>query len=172
MQLLERENVHKRPDFEHAIPIGTSRGILPLCLTPGIQIFAFPDIFEGSMTKEKRDLIFQKAGSKLTPMLFIDDEYIGTLDGAQNYINGYGDAEERCGAWLSFPFSLITPALPLLIPLLFFLCRLSIRRLEEGLGAQRVGPAARHAAVLTSKRAFAGGGVRTCLRICYGTIDH
>eukprot|EP00054_Salpingoeca_dolichothecata_P031713 m.264383 g.264383 ORF g.264383 m.264383 type:complete len:407 (-) comp27777_c0_seq1:167-1387(-) len=53
---LERHNVHKRPDFEPAIPI---------------------DI---DMTKETRDKIFEKAGTKKTPMLFIDDEYIGGWD--------------------------------------------------------------------------------------------
>eukprot|EP00051_Salpingoeca_urceolata_P006414 m.84877 g.84877 ORF g.84877 m.84877 type:complete len:420 (+) comp14821_c0_seq1:324-1583(+) len=56
MNLLERLNVHKRPDFKPWVPI------------------------DFDMTKEKRDLIFEKAGTKKTPMLFIDDEYIGDYD--------------------------------------------------------------------------------------------
>jgi glutaredoxin-related protein len=29
------------------------------------------------MTKEKRDAIFEKAGTRVTPLLFIDDEFVG-----------------------------------------------------------------------------------------------
>lgn len=54
--LLEREKVHLRPDFEPMIPI---------------------DI---DMTKENRDKIFNKAGQRITPMLFVDDEFVGDYD--------------------------------------------------------------------------------------------
>lgn len=53
MRMLEHMEVDKRPDFEPMIPI---------------------DI---DMTKETRDLIFEKAGQKETPMLFVDDEFVG-----------------------------------------------------------------------------------------------
>lgn len=56
LQLLERENVHKRPDFEPAIPIDVD------------------------MTKEQRDNIFTKASTKITPLLFIDDEFVGDYE--------------------------------------------------------------------------------------------
>lgn len=56
MMLLERMEVHKRPDFEPWIPIDLD------------------------MNKETRDRIFAKAGERVTPLLFIDDEFIGGYD--------------------------------------------------------------------------------------------
>lgn len=53
LALLERENVHKRPDFEPCIPVDVD------------------------MSKERRDAIFAKAKTKTTPLLFIDDEFVG-----------------------------------------------------------------------------------------------
>eukprot|EP00004_Rigifila_ramosa_P018140 TRINITY_DN4481_c0_g1_i1.p1 TRINITY_DN4481_c0_g1~~TRINITY_DN4481_c0_g1_i1.p1 ORF type:complete len:544 (+),score=140.23 TRINITY_DN4481_c0_g1_i1:212-1633(+) len=52
-KLLESREVHLRPDWEPWVPV---------------------DI---GMDKELRDLIFQKAGTKIMPMLFIDDNYVG-----------------------------------------------------------------------------------------------
>jgi len=54
--LLERKKVHLREDFEPWIPI---------------------DI---GMDREERNRIFEKAGVRKTPMLFIDDQYVGDYD--------------------------------------------------------------------------------------------
>lgn len=54
--LLERKKVHLRPDFEPWIPI---------------------DI---GMDREERNKIFEKAECRKTPMLFIDDCYVGGYD--------------------------------------------------------------------------------------------
>eukprot|EP00035_Acanthoeca_spectabilis_P020823 m.434769 g.434769 ORF g.434769 m.434769 type:complete len:526 (+) comp17764_c0_seq1:1329-2906(+) len=54
--LMERHNYHLRPDFEHFTPV---------------------DI---DMEKEHRDKIFKKAGTRVTPMLFVDDEFVGGYD--------------------------------------------------------------------------------------------
>eukprot|EP00116_Pleurobrachia_bachei_P000457 sb/3460719/ len=54
--LLERKKVHLREDFEPWIPI---------------------DI---GMDREERNRIFEKAGVRKTPMLFIDDQYVGDFD--------------------------------------------------------------------------------------------
>eukprot|EP00039_Didymoeca_costata_P018928 m.335546 g.335546 ORF g.335546 m.335546 type:complete len:383 (-) comp17625_c0_seq1:300-1448(-) len=56
MRLLEAKKVHQRPDFEPMIPI------------------------DMDMEKEKRNQIFEKAGQRETPMLFIDDEFVGGYD--------------------------------------------------------------------------------------------
>jgi glutaredoxin-related protein len=32
------------------------------------------------MTKEVRDKIFKKAGTRVTPVLFVDDEFVGGYD--------------------------------------------------------------------------------------------
>lgn len=53
MALMEREGIHKRPDFEPMIPVDVD------------------------MAKEMRDNIFAKASTKITPLLFIDDEFVG-----------------------------------------------------------------------------------------------
>ena len=55
-QLLERKKYHLRPDFEHFIPV------------------------DKDMSKEDRDKIFEKAGTRTTPMLFVDDEFVGGYD--------------------------------------------------------------------------------------------
>ena len=54
--LLERHKYHERPDFEPWIPIDLD------------------------MNKETRDKIFKKSGSRVTPQLFIDDEFVGGYD--------------------------------------------------------------------------------------------
>ena len=54
--LLERKKVHLREDFEPWIPI---------------------DI---GMDREERNRIFEKAEVRMTPMLFIDDQYVGDYD--------------------------------------------------------------------------------------------
>jgi len=51
--LLERKNYHNRPDFEPMTPV------------------------DMDMEKSFRDKIFEKAGTRVTPMLFVDDEFIG-----------------------------------------------------------------------------------------------
>eukprot|EP00730_Choanoeca_flexa_P015679 TRINITY_DN7253_c0_g1_i1.p1 TRINITY_DN7253_c0_g1~~TRINITY_DN7253_c0_g1_i1.p1 ORF type:complete len:447 (+),score=121.85 TRINITY_DN7253_c0_g1_i1:81-1343(+) len=56
MRLFERMEVHKRPDFEPWIPV------------------------DMDMEKSQRDAIFEKAGTRQLPMLFVDDEYIGGYD--------------------------------------------------------------------------------------------
>eukprot|EP00043_Microstomoeca_roanoka_P006584 m.64049 g.64049 ORF g.64049 m.64049 type:complete len:304 (-) comp13474_c2_seq4:273-1184(-) len=52
MRLFERMGVHKRPDFE-------------------------PWIMVDLMDKADRDAVFEKAGTRQLPMLFVDDEYVG-----------------------------------------------------------------------------------------------
>ena len=54
--LLNKLQVHLREDFEPWIPI---------------------DI---GMDREERNRIFEKAGVRKTPMLFIDDQYVGDYD--------------------------------------------------------------------------------------------
>jgi len=51
-ELLERKNIHKRPDFE-----------------PWIAV----DVME----KKDRDAVFKKAGTNKLPIIYIDDEYAG-----------------------------------------------------------------------------------------------
>jgi len=55
MRLFERLNVHKRPDFE-------------------------PWVMVDLMDKADRDKVFEKAGTRELPMLFVDDEYVGGHD--------------------------------------------------------------------------------------------
>jgi filamin len=55
MSLFERMNVHERPDFE------------PWCMV---------DL----MDKPERDAVFAKAGTRTLPMLFVDDEFVGSYD--------------------------------------------------------------------------------------------
>lgn len=54
--LLERKKYHLRPDFEHFVPV------------------------DMDMAKDLRDKIFEKAGTRITPMLFVDDEFVGGYD--------------------------------------------------------------------------------------------
>eukprot|EP00040_Diaphanoeca_grandis_P020464 m.108860 g.108860 ORF g.108860 m.108860 type:complete len:360 (-) comp27910_c1_seq1:224-1303(-) len=54
--LLERLKVHERPDFEPWIPV------------------------DMDMDREVRNTIFEKAGTRKTPLLFIDDEFVGGWD--------------------------------------------------------------------------------------------
>ncbi|EDQ90295.1 uncharacterized protein MONBRDRAFT_36696 [Monosiga brevicollis MX1] len=56
MALFERMKVHERPDFEPWIPV------------------------DMDMDKATRDAIFEKAGTRELPMLFVDDEYVGGYD--------------------------------------------------------------------------------------------
>ncbi|EGD83540.1 hypothetical protein PTSG_04145 [Salpingoeca rosetta] len=55
MRLFERMGVHNRPDFE-------------------------PWVMVDLMDKADRDKVFEKAGTRQLPMLFVDDEYIGGYD--------------------------------------------------------------------------------------------
>lgn len=55
-KLLEAKKVHLRPDFVPWIPV------------------------DMDMEKPFRDKIFEKAGQRETPMLFVDDEFIGGFD--------------------------------------------------------------------------------------------
>ena len=76
MDLLERENVHKRPDFEVLLQYAApSDFIYPIQFSFwSCQPWTPIDV---DMPVEKRNAIFEKAKTKVTPMLFIDDEYIG-----------------------------------------------------------------------------------------------
>merc|ERR1712232_274094 len=57
--LLERKEVHKRPDFEPWIPV---------------------DILE----REDREAVFEKAGTRNLPIVYVDDKYIGDYDTIYN----------------------------------------------------------------------------------------
>jgi glutaredoxin len=52
-RLLEEKKVHLRPDFEQWIPV------------------------DMEMERDFRNQIFEKAGQRETPMLFVDDEFVG-----------------------------------------------------------------------------------------------
>jgi len=54
-RLLEAKKVHQRPDFEPWIPVDV-------------------------MDKPDREAVFQKAGTRQLPIVFVDDEYIGDYD--------------------------------------------------------------------------------------------
>jgi len=54
-RLLEAKKVHQRPDFEPWIPV---------------------DIME----REDREAVFKKAGTKILPIVFVDDVYVGDYD--------------------------------------------------------------------------------------------
>lgn len=54
-RLLEMKQVHKRPDFEPWIPV---------------------DI----LSKDDRDAVFEKAGTRNLPIVYVDDKYIGDYD--------------------------------------------------------------------------------------------
>ena len=57
-RLLEQKQVHKRPNFEPWIPV---------------------DI----LTKEDREAVFEKAGTRVLPIVYVDDKYIGDNDTIQ-----------------------------------------------------------------------------------------
>eukprot|EP00055_Hartaetosiga_balthica_P002542 m.4341 g.4341 ORF g.4341 m.4341 type:complete len:398 (+) comp2215_c0_seq1:101-1294(+) len=54
-RLFERLKVHERPDFE-------------------------PWVMVDLMSKPERDAVFEKAGARVLPMLFVDDEFVGSHD--------------------------------------------------------------------------------------------
>eukprot|EP00040_Diaphanoeca_grandis_P044422 m.12257 g.12257 ORF g.12257 m.12257 type:complete len:520 (-) comp9231_c0_seq1:408-1967(-) len=56
MKLLEKLKVHERPDFEPWIPV------------------------DMDMDRDFRNKIFEKAGTRKTPLLFVDDEFVGGWD--------------------------------------------------------------------------------------------
>jgi len=53
--LLEKKNVHLRPDFEPWIPVDV-------------------------LTRDERETVFRKAGTRTLPIVYIDDVYIGSYD--------------------------------------------------------------------------------------------
>ena len=63
--LHEYRQVHLREDFEPWIPI---------------------DI---GMDREERNRIFEKAGVRMTPMLFIDDQYVGNFDDVSILVSSF-----------------------------------------------------------------------------------
>lgn len=58
-RLLEAKQVHKRPDFEPWIPVDT-------------------------MDRDDREAVFKKAGTRLLPIVYVDDKYIGDNDTLQH----------------------------------------------------------------------------------------
>jgi len=55
-KLLEAFKVHERPDFEPWIPV------------------------DMDMDREFRNKLFERAGTRKTPLLFVDDEFMGTYE--------------------------------------------------------------------------------------------
>jgi glutaredoxin-related protein len=67
-KILEAKKVHLRPDFEPWIPVDVD------------------------MEKAFRDKIFEKAGQRETPMLFIDDEFAGNYEKLME-MNEFGELD-------------------------------------------------------------------------------
>jgi filamin len=57
-RLLEQKGVHKRPNFEPWIPVDV-------------------------LTREDREAVFEKAGTRVLPIVYVDDKYIGDNDAVQ-----------------------------------------------------------------------------------------
>jgi len=57
-RLLEQKGVHKRPNFEPWIPVDV-------------------------LTREDREAVFEKAGTRALPIVYVDDKYIGDNDAVQ-----------------------------------------------------------------------------------------